>query len=264
MLISLILTTSHSLYRIIAVVLVSLFLSACSPQLSEQHAWLQKLPEQSQQVIFVQNLAWSHSQATLQRFEKQQGEWQKVAAPISVQLGRNGLAWGRGLHQIQDLNNIKQEGDGKAPAGIFKLGSSFGYDKSALSGQSYPYRQAGSRDYYIDDSTSNDYNQWVNIAAHLENTPKQYWKSYEKMRRNDALYELGIEIEHNKQTIVPNAGSAIFMHVWKDKDTSTAGCTAMSKYDIRRILQWLDQAKQPLLVQVPFNSLDTLTLLETP
>jgi len=248
-------------FRTICVVLVGFFLNACSLPLPE-NVWLKKLPEQSQQVILVQSLAWSHSQAILQRFEKKQGEWQKVATPISVQLGRNGLAWGRGLHQIQDLNNIKQEGDGKAPAGIFKLGSSFGYAKTGLSGQSYPYRQADVRDYYIDDSSSNDYNQWVHIAAHLQNTPKQFWKSYEKMRRNDALYELGIEIEHNKQTIVPYAGSAIFMHIWKNKDTSTAGCTAMAKDDIQRILQWLDSAKQPLLVQVPLNALDTLNLLE--
>lgn len=253
---------SPTLYRSLVIVWISLILNACSPQLSEQNTWLQKLPEASQQVILVQSLAWSHSQAILQRFEKQQGEWQKVDMPISVQLGRKGLAWGRGLHQIQDLNNIKQEGDGKAPAGIFKLGSSFGYAKTALAEQSYPYRQAGSRDYYIDDSSSNDYNQWVHIAPHLKNTPKQYWKSYEKMRRDDGLYEFGIEIEHNKNTIIPNAGSAIFMHLWKDKDTSTAGCTAMSKHNLQLILQWLDQAKQPLLVQAPLSVLNDLELLK--
>ena len=240
--------------------LLSMLLSACSPPLPKQHTWLQVLPEPHQQVILVTSLAWSHSQATLQRFEKQAGEWKKVATPLSVQLGRNGLAWGRGLHIIQAINNLKQEGDGKAPAGIFKLGSSFGYAKTALPQQSYPYRQVGKRDYYIDDSNSKDYNQWIKIAPHLQNSPKQYWKSYEKMRRSDALYALGVEIQHNKSPIIANAGSAIFMHIWKDQHTSTAGCTALSKQNLQDILQWLDAAKHPLLVQVPLNVLKDLKI----
>jgi L,D-peptidoglycan transpeptidase YkuD (ErfK/YbiS/YcfS/YnhG family) len=247
-------------YRYRFIVLLGVFLSGCVQQQTDNQAWLTQLPEASQQVLLVSSLSWSHSQAILQRFEKQQDTWQKIAEPISVQLGRNGLAWGRGLHNLEGLDNLKQEGDGKAPAGIFKLGSSFGYAEAALTEQSYPYRQATIRDYYVDDSTSKQYNQWVHIAENFKNTPKQYWKSYEKMRRNDALYERGIEVAHNKTPITPNAGSAIFMHIWKNKSTSTAGCTAMSKANLQIILQWLDQKKQPLLVQAPISALKSINI----
>lgn len=237
---------------------LSLLLSGCSQR--SESLWLTQLPHDTQQVLLVSNHSWSDNQAILQRFEKQQGIWKQVAAPIPVQVGRNGMAWGRGLHNIKNLSQFKQEGDGKAPAGIFKLASSFGYASVALSQQTYPYRTATLNDYYIDDSESKDYNRWVHIAPPLENTPKVYWKSYEKMRRDDARYELGIEVEHNKNPILAGAGSAIFMHVWKDKNTSTAGCTAMSKANMMVILRWLKQDKQPVLVQVPSQALDDLQL----
>lgn len=237
---------------------LSLLLSGCSQR--NESLWLTQLPNDTQQVLRVSNYSWSDSQAILQRFEKQQGIWKQVAAPIPVQVGRNGMAWGRGLHNIKNLSQFKQEGDGKAPAGIFKLASSFGYSSVALSQQTYPYRTATPNDYYIDDSESKDYNRWVHIAPPSENTPKMYWKSYEKMRRDDARYELGIEVEHNKNPILAGAGSAIFIHVWKDKNSSTAGCTAMSKVNMAIILRWLKQDKHPVLVQVPSQALGNLQL----
>ena len=248
------------IYRYYWILVLSFMLSACSPPISDTQTLLNQLPQATQQVLLVSSGLWSQSQASLQRFEKQQGKWQKVANPIAVQLGRNGLAWGRGLHDIQGLSHFKQEGDGKAPAGVFKLGTSFGYADIALTKQSYPYRKAGKRDYYIDDSTSKDYNQWVHLAEPNSNRPKQYWQSYEKMRRNDDLYEWGIEVQHNKSPVVAQAGSAIFMHIWKDQYTSTAGCTAMSKHDIQTLLQWLDQDKQPLLIQVPIEHLKDIKI----
>ena len=44
-----------------------------------------------------------------------------TAAPVSV--GRNGAAWGLGLHAAQPQGPQKQEGDGRAPAGVFTLGA---------------------------------------------------------------------------------------------------------------------------------------------
>ena len=46
---------------------------------------------------------------------------------IPAVVGRNGLAWGRGVRtDLPAGEPQKREGDGRAPAGIFKLGPAFG------------------------------------------------------------------------------------------------------------------------------------------
>ena len=240
--------------------LISTLLYSCSNTEQAVNHILQQLPEKTQQAIVVLSKSWSSSDGQLQRYEKSQGKWQPIGQAFAVKLGRNGLAWGRGLHSLEGLSSFKQEGDGKAPAGVFKLGSSFGYSAEALSGQRYPYKQATERDYYIDDVNSPDYNRWVHIDSDVSNTPKAYWQSFERMRRDDGLYALGLEVEHNKSPIEKMAGSAIFMHIWKDKTTSTSGCTAMDKGNLISLLKWLDADKQPLLVQVPVDRLNSIKL----
>lgn len=233
------------------------FLFGCSPKTED--SFLQILPQDTQQAIVVTNQNWEQTTARLQRFERKDDQWKKSGQDYLVQIGRTGLAWGTGLHQIPEGENMKKEGDGKAPAGIFELGNAFGYDQ-AFEALRLPYKVAGVRDYYIDDVTSADYNQWVTLSENEKNTPKEHWQSFERMRRDDHRYEFGLEVEHNKSPIIPGNGSAIFLHVWKDKETPTAGCTAMSRDNMISLLEWLDPAKKPLLIQVPENVLEQLKI----
>lgn len=234
-------------------ILASIVLFACSPKKTPE--LLNQLNHEPQQALIVNSPTWDSSKGILQRFENKNGNWKSIGHAIPVTLGRNGTSWGKGLHTEEGLNHFKQEGDGKAPAGIFRLGTSFGYSSAAPNQQKYPYRQATKRDYYVDDVDSTDYNSWVNIPDTQANNPKNLWKSTERMLRDDALYEWGIEIEHNKNPVVTKAGSAIFMHVWKDSETTTSGCTAMSKVDMLDILKWLDVNKNPVLIQMPNNKI---------
>ena len=71
------------------------------------------------------------------------------------------------------------------------------------------------------------------------------------MKRDDDLYELGIVVEHNMHPFQKGRGSAIFLHVWRRADQPTAGCTAMSRADMLRLLQWLDPSGKPFLLQLP-------------
>jgi L,D-peptidoglycan transpeptidase YkuD (ErfK/YbiS/YcfS/YnhG family) len=252
-------TSTPSYYiRLFLILIASVILSACSPKQTPE--LLNMLPENSQQALVVTNTKWEENSGILRRFEKVQGDWKAIGNDVPVMLGRNGLAWGKGLHIGQKDSFYKQEGDGKAPAGIFKLGTSFGYADQALEGQDYPYQQATVRDYFVDDVTSTDYNRWITIPESQENTPKAHWKSFEKMRRDDALYELGLVIEHNSNPVEAKAGSAIFMHVWKDSQTDTSGCVSMEKSNLTGILQWLDAEKQPLFIMAPTGVLDNIEL----
>jgi L,D-peptidoglycan transpeptidase YkuD (ErfK/YbiS/YcfS/YnhG family) len=212
------------------------------------------IPSRTNQVIIVTSSNWATTQGRLQRFERIQGKWTKVSENIPVALGKNGLAWGKGLHK-NDSQPQKKEGDSEAPAGIFSLGTMFGYASQSPSHYGYPYRQSTVRDYFVDDVNSTDYNKWVTIPPDKENNPKAYWASVEKMKRGDHLYEYGVIINHNVDPIEKGKGSAIFFHVWRTPGAATLGCTSMSKENLLQLMAWLDPKKEPLLIQVPVSEL---------
>ena len=78
------------------------------------------------------------------------------------------------------------------------------------------------------------------------------------MRRDDALYEWGMVVNHNTGDVIPGRGSAIFLHVWSGRGKPTAGCTAMSREDLLRVMTWLRSDARPVLVQVPLDELERL------
>ncbi|WP_175517943.1 L,D-transpeptidase family protein [Thiothrix caldifontis] len=236
------------------------YLTACSPSLEQQLDHL-KLSVATTQLLLVTTTDWETSTATLQRMEKSADHWQAVGESVPVRVGRNGLGWGVGLHQDGDVVQ-KQEGDGKAPAGVFPLGMVFGYADQVPVGLQMPYRIASDRDYFIDAVDSPDYNRWRSIPLDQANEPKQYWRSFERMRRDDHQYELGMMVGHNLFPTTAGRGSAIFLHVWLNPDTATSGCTAMSKADLLSILTWLKPTANPLLIQVPVDQVADLRFPE--
>ena len=170
--------------------------------------------------------------------------WTAVSAPIQATLGRNGLAWGAGEHRspAPDGFRIKKEGDGCSPAGVFRIPFAFG---TAATGDGFklPYTPLTPTIIGVDDPKSRFYNQIVDNAK-----VERDWDSNEPMIRYDKLYERGAFIAHNPAH-TPGLGSCIFLHLWPGAGKSTAGCTAMSAEDLRRVLTWLDPAKEPRLVQ---------------
>jgi L,D-peptidoglycan transpeptidase YkuD (ErfK/YbiS/YcfS/YnhG family) len=68
------------------------------------------------------------------------------------------------------------------------------------------------------------------------------------MRRKDDFYEYGIVVDYNQTATQADAGSCIFMHI-QDETRPTSGCTAMPKNDIIALINHLDGAKKPVLLQ---------------
>lgn len=198
----------------------------------------------SDQLIVVTSKGWDDIQGTAQRYERHGQTLQKFEAPFAVVLGKNGMGWGKGLLDIgQAEGPVKQEGDGKAPAGMFKLGTAFGYAPSAET--RLPYLSLTPTIECVDDSQSARYNELVDGAV-----VDKDWSSSERMRRSDELYRQGISIQHNTPA-TPAAGSCIFFHIWRGPSAPTRGCTAMDPADIARLFNWLDPGKSPVLVQLP-------------
>ncbi|MEZ1316240.1 M15 family metallopeptidase [Pseudomonas fluorescens] len=197
----------------------------------------------SQQLIVVTSKDWNAPQGTAQRYTREGQGFRKEGEAFAVMLGKNGMGWGKGLTRVESGDDpVKREGDGKAPAGVFKLGTAFGYEASAATPLPYLALTPGTE--CVDDSRSAHYNQLVDGAK----TSKD-WNSSEQMR-NEPGYRQGIVIEHNTPA-TPAAGSCIFFHIWRSPASPTAGCTAMDQANIARLLEWLDPRQSPLLVQMP-------------
>lgn len=204
---------------------------------------LQAQTTNTKQLLVVTTKNWSTPSGMLQRYEKKENSWEKVGKAVNIKLGRNGLGWGIGLHTIpKDAKHIKKEGDGKAPAGIFRLKQAFGYAPFSID---YPYKVHKESDHCVDDVNSELYNKIVDSTK-----VKVDYKSYERMKFPKDYYKYGIVVDHNGITngakSKRGAGSCIFIHI---KKVPTAGCTVMNESKIKEILKWLDPKAKPLLVQ---------------
>lgn len=167
--------------------------------------------------------------ATLRGLTRTDGGWKTTLAPMPARIGERGLA----------APGQKREGDLKTPSGRFALATAFGRAPSPPSGCALPYRQATERDFWVDAPHSPAYNTWV----HGSKPPV----SAETLLREDGLYDYALVVEYNIRPVVPGKGSAIFLHIWRTDATPTAGCVAVSRSDILRLLRWLRPDAAPEL-----------------
>ena len=205
--------------------------------------------ERSRQLVLVSAADWGAVSAELRCFERQdaRSRWTEVLATKAA-LGRNGLGWGSGLHGAPiGSGPVKREGDGKAPAGAFRLIEAFGFASAEDAKLTrFPYRTLTDDIEGIDDPTSRHYNRLVDARS----VGTKEWKSSERMRRAGPVYRWGVVVGHNWNQ-VPGAGSCIFLHVWEGAGVGTSGCTAMPEEQMLQVIRWLDRQKNPILVQLP-------------
>jgi L,D-peptidoglycan transpeptidase YkuD (ErfK/YbiS/YcfS/YnhG family) len=221
-----------------------LMMCAVAPSLATEPAW-----SNARQLVLVTTATWNANQGTLQTFAMTEQGWGAVAPAIPITIGRAGAAWGAGLHPAQS-GPTKKEGDGRSPAGVFRIGSAFGYPTSALT--ALPYMAMGESDYCIDVSASPLYNRIVDARVVGRQAIEG---STEPMRRDihangDQRYKLGFIIEHNSKGGAA-LGSCIFAHIWKEPGEPTSGCTAMDEPAMQALLAWLQPKQKPIFVLLP-------------
>ncbi len=211
---------------------------------------------QSRQLIVVITPDWDAVDGTLERFERPTagGAWRSLGSLIPIVVGRTGLAWGHGLNAPETGQGpVKREGDGKSPAGIFSLGTTFGFADPAAAGvTAMAYDPLTSSTECVDDSASTFYNSLVEPSS----VPRVDWNSSEKMRSID-VYRWGVFVNHNVPAS-PKGGSCIFLHIWNGPARGTAGCTAMNAGTVEAIVHWLHSDGTPRLVQLPRPEYDRL------
>jgi L,D-peptidoglycan transpeptidase YkuD (ErfK/YbiS/YcfS/YnhG family) len=191
---------------------------------------------------------WNSVHGTLQLFERPRGgNWKAVGARFPVLFGKNGLAWGTGVAGQGEPGLRKKERDGRAPAGIFRIGKIYTYDAQLPPGGNYPFHQVSEGDIWSDDPRSPSYNRHIVIDP--KNPPDNY--SHEKMRSGDFAYHWLIEIRHNSDPPVPGDGSAIFFHIRRGVNRPTTGCTTMAESDLVKVVTWLRDDRHPCYALLP-------------
>ena len=201
--------------------------------------------QNNNQVLFVKTNSDTTIKGTMFLYERQNQHKQwHVKDSFNVVVGKNGL--GKDIAasiNLSYINSIKHEGDGKSPAGIFPLGTVFSYH--SLKHLHIPFVQVDTNFYCVDDTTSFYYNTLIR-----QDTVQHNFNSFEYMRRNDELYEYGVWVLYNSNPVSAGNGSCIFLHVWRNENSGTAGCTAMSKEHILELIRWLNKKKKPVLLQI--------------
>jgi len=212
-----------------------------------------KIPfSQSLQAVVVTTKSWMAINGTAQLFNRKtlKSKWKKSGADFPVVIGRSGLgtmhedAWQMDITSLRGL--AKKEGDGRSPAGLFPLTATFGTTAATVNAKLF-YTKLEDWTECVDDVKSHFYNRIVDRMR----VGDFDWNSSEKMLAVGPQYDLGVFVAYNSYPVVKGNGSCIFLHIWKDANTGTSGCTAMERTNLEKIVGWLDPKKNPYLVQMP-------------
>ncbi|MFC0240499.1 L,D-transpeptidase family protein [Rhodopseudomonas telluris] len=148
--------------------------------------------------------------------ERSRGWLTAEGLTIPVALGRGGI-----------LAN-KREGDGGTPRGTFRpLRLWWRADRWPRPRTLLPVRPITAADAWCEDPASRHYNRPLRRGA---------GEAGDRLQRADHLYDLIIEIDHNTRPRVAGRGSAVFLHLARDNFGPTAGCVAMTRSNLLRLL----------------------------
>jgi L,D-peptidoglycan transpeptidase YkuD (ErfK/YbiS/YcfS/YnhG family) len=223
-------------------------LNVCALLLLASSVYAAGVPDDCTQLLLGVAPDWNSMKGELRLYERAHGgAWRQNGEAIAVLFGKNGLAWGTGLAGQDEDGLRKKERDGRAPAGVFRLGKVYTYDAQLPPGSDYPFHQVSEADVWSDDPRSPNYNRHIVIDP--KNPPDNY--THERMRSGDFAYRWLIEVRHNSDPPVPGAGSAIFFHIRRGVSRPTAGCTTMAEENLVRVISWLRSASRPCYALLP-------------
>ncbi|HWZ67299.1 MAG TPA: L,D-transpeptidase family protein [Stellaceae bacterium] len=130
----------------------------------------------------------------------------------------------------------KHEGDGATPAGTYPLVSIlYRPDRIAAPKSRLPVKPLAPSDGWVDEPADANYNRPVSLP---------YPAGAEQMWREDHLYDALVIIGYNLDPVVPGAGSAIFLHIATPDFAPTAGCVAVRREILLRLLPLLGPGSQ--------------------
>jgi len=198
-------------------------------------------------LVLVTSDGMSTAAANMQRFERAAaGEpWRPVGAAESALIGYQGMAWARAFRALARNNEpIKVDGDKRVPAGIYRIGRSFGFAASRRPG----YLRLREGMVCVDDPASPAYNTITSRA-------KVGWKVHGENMWRVPEYRNGLQVDYPTDGPA-RAGSCIFIHVRQPRATGTRGCIALPEPQVVALQEFA--AAGATLVLLPKHALGRL------
>lgn len=129
---------------------------------------------------------------------------------------------------------LKREGDGATPMGSFRIVRIWRRaDRWRFSAPLWRERRIARDDGWCETPSDRRYNRPVKLEPATV---------HDRLWREDRLYDLVIEIDHNLRPRVRGRGSAVFLHLCRPARTGTAGCIAFAPDELARLLRQLGKA----------------------
>jgi L,D-peptidoglycan transpeptidase YkuD (ErfK/YbiS/YcfS/YnhG family) len=122
---------------------------------------------------------------------------------------------------------MKREGDGGSPIGVWPIRKvlyrpDVGEPQTAL-----PTQAIAPDDGWCDDPDDPAYNRPIKLPHRA---------SFERLWRDDHMYDRVVVLGHNDDPPAPHMGSAIFLHLARAGYEPTQGCVALSREDLEAVL----------------------------
>lgn len=131
------------------------------------------------------------------------------------------------------IGEKNKEGDNITPKGTYKIVKIYyRADKIKKISVKLKLIKINKKIGWCDDPKSKFYNQEIKL-------PSKY--SHEKLYRKDCIYDIIIVLNYNTNPTIKNKGSAIFIHIAKNKYTKTQGCIALRKTHLLFILEKINK-----------------------
>lgn len=138
---------------------------------------------------------------------------------LPVALGRGGI------------KANKFEGDGGTPRGSFRpVRLWWRADRHPRPKTYLPIRAIGPADAWSEDPADRHYNRAVKRVPGEDG---------DRLAREDHLYDFIIEIDHNTRPRIAGRGSAVFLHLAREKFSPTAGCVGLTRKAMVQLLSRL-------------------------
>ena len=204
----------------LAVMLVLMLVSPVFAEGKPSPKWIASLyeAEGAEQLAIVNGSTGSNANFSFHT-KDEKGNWREIIS-CPAYIGKKG--WEK-----------TSEGDMKTPQGVFTFTMAFGISKDP--GCPMGYTQVDNTHYWVGDSESERYNQFVSTRDYNDFNKKES----EHIIDYKQAYKYCLNISYNADG-VPGEGSAIFLHC-QTKNKFTAGCVAIPEKYMREVLTYVKE-----------------------